>query len=145
MELNKPVTIELLYDEPIVGESRYGEYYLYAVKNGGDEELSFFAPNEQVHEKMKELKKGERIQITKTAAQSGKKIVHDYELKVMESKTRMPEQSTDNYFDLLLRSYEDALRIQNKLNGLVDMNKIAITLFIARSKASGGVYEALRN
>ena len=36
-----------------------------------------------------------------------------------------------------MNSYEDAVKIQEKLNGMVDVNRIAITLFIARSKING--------
>jgi hypothetical protein len=38
----------------------------------------------------------------------------------------------------MLNSYQDALKIQEQLNGMVDVNRIAITLFIARSKIKGG-------
>jgi hypothetical protein len=40
----------------------------------------------------------------------------------------------------MVTSYEDAMKIQEKLNGMVDVNRIAITLFIARSKVNGGSY-----
>ena len=39
--------------------------YLYAVKNGTDEEYSFFAP-EEVNEQIKILRKGDRFEIDKT-------------------------------------------------------------------------------
>ncbi len=68
------MSLELLFDEPMVGQSRYGEYYLYAVKNGTDQEYSFFAPAE-VNEQIKSLRKGERFEITKLAEQKGTKIV----------------------------------------------------------------------
>ena len=34
LELNNPTHLKLLFDDPIVGESQYGKYYLYAVRNG---------------------------------------------------------------------------------------------------------------
>ena len=43
---------------------------LYAVKNGTDQEYSFFAPAE-VNEQIKSLRKGERFEITKLAEQKG--------------------------------------------------------------------------
>ncbi|MBK7227401.1 MAG: hypothetical protein IPH97_00685 [Ignavibacteriales bacterium] len=62
--MNKTLSLELLFDEPMVGQSRYGDYFLYAVKNGTDTEYSFFAPAE-VNEQIKTLRKGERFEITK--------------------------------------------------------------------------------
>jgi hypothetical protein len=64
LELNKTQSLELLFDEPMIGQSRYGEYYLYTVKNGTDEEYSFFAPAE-VNDQIKPLRKGDRFEITK--------------------------------------------------------------------------------
>ena len=80
IQINSPVNLQLLFDEPLVGESKFGEYYMYAVKNG-EEEYSFFAPL-SVHEQLKgKSKKGTEFQITKTATQKGKKLVTDYKNK----------------------------------------------------------------
>ena len=59
--INEPITLELLYDEPVTGNSRYGRYNMYAVSIGG-EEFCYFAPDE-VHDKLKDLKKGDRAVI----------------------------------------------------------------------------------
>ena len=72
LDLNKTQTLELLFDEPMVGNSKYGEYYLYVVKNGSNTEYSFFAPAE-VNEQIKTLHKGDRFEITKLAEQKGAK------------------------------------------------------------------------
>lgn len=138
----------MLYDTPKIGNSQYGEYYLYAVRNGdGTTEYSFFAPPE-VHEKLKDLKKGGKATITKVAEQKGSKLLTKYDviidsktdIEVMQQQTTKPLLSlpnNDNYFGAMLSSYEDAIKIQEKLNGMVDVNRIAITLFIARSKVNG--------
>ena len=78
------MSLELLFDEPMIGESRYGEYYLYAVKNGTETEYSFFAPDD-VHEKLKEMHKGDRFEITKIGEQKGSKIVTKHEVKLLTS------------------------------------------------------------
>ena len=131
----------MLFDKPTTGTSQFGEYFLYAVKNGdGSTEYSYFAPPE-VHEKLKELKKGSKAVITKTAVQKGSKILTNYEVEVVEAKVSVVDTALggkDSYFEAMLSSYEDAMKIQEKLNGMVDVNRIAITLFIARSKVSGG-------
>ena len=141
--LNKKVSLELLFDDPMVGQSKYGEYYLYAVKNGTDVEYSFFAPAE-VNEQIKTLRKGDRFEITKLAEQKGTKIITKFDVKILENKTPASnppiQPNKDNYFEAMLTSYQDALKIQEQLNGMVDVNRIAITLFIARSKISGNGY-----
>jgi hypothetical protein len=141
LELNKPVKIELLQDQCLIGTSRYGEYYLYNVRNGGNEELSYFADKE-VHEKLKDLRKGDKIEICKRAEQKGSKIVTTFDVKVLPNNVESPEKANnkildDNYYDLMLTSCRDAVRIQNELGGLMDAKSLAVTLFIARSKING--------
>ncbi|HOJ07242.1 MAG: hypothetical protein HND40_06625 [Ignavibacteriota bacterium] len=130
-----------MFDEPISGQSRYGPYWMYTLKEQSGEEVLFFAP-EEVNEQIKTLKKGDRFEITKLAEQKGTKIVTKYDVKI---KQQIPTNNNhqvqkDNYFDAMLSSYQDALKIQEQLNGMVDVNRIAITLFIARSKITPNGY-----
>ena len=153
LEIGIPITLTLLFDQPIVGESRYGEYFLYSVKNGTDQQYSFFAP-EEVNEKIKSLRKGDRFEITKIAKQVGSKINISYDVKVMTdektsenikqdqtdtyksvSDSDVPSQNEDNYFQLMLQSCQDAVKIQNMLGGMMDAKSIAVTLFITRSRS----------
>jgi len=130
----------LLFDNPVTGQSRYGDYFLYMVKDQSGVEYSLFAPDE-VHEKLKDLKKGDRFSLTKEAGQNGKKIIIKF--SVIKTGSKEPETnnaSKDNYFEAMLTSYQDALKIQEQLNGMVDVNRIAITLFIARSKINQNGY-----
>ena len=141
LQLNQPAALELLFDDPVVGQSQYGDYYLYAVKQGNGQEYSFFAPDE-VHDKIKTLKKGSKVTITKLVEQKGTKILTKYDIQIMPiSKSELGNGSLvtqkDNYFQVMLESYQDSLKIQEQLNGMVDVNKIAICLFIARSKVNG--------
>ena len=141
LELNKLVKVEILQDQPLIGTSRYGEYYLYSVRNGNGEEYSFF-PDKEVHEKLKDLKRGDRVEICKKAEQKNSKIITSYDVKILNNNSSsIPTQSNkDNYFETMLSSYQDAQKIQEELNGMVDVNRIAITLFIARSKISPNGY-----
>ena len=188
LQLNQPTEIELLYDEPVVGSSQYGAYFLYAVSANGSQ-YSYFPP-ESVHEKIKDLRRGDKAVITKYAEQKGSKLITKYDvrcLNVQEARTLennfrqqqynpqtqmqssnqnsyVPQngnshngnsfggngnaghqascntaviekpQQTDYYYDIMLKSYRDAIAIQHELNGMADPAKIAITLFIARSK-----------
>ena len=140
--MNLPANLELLFDDPVVGQSQYGDYYLYAVKNGNGTEYSFFAPSE-VHDQIKSLGKGSKVTITKLAEQKGSKIITKYDIKVKEpeipvlDKTIPPVVGNDNYYDIMLQSCRDAIKIQNELGGMMDAKSLAVTLFIARSKVNG--------
>ena len=140
LELNRPVKIELLQDQCLIGTSRYGEYYLYNVRNGGNEELSYFA-DKDVHDKLKDLHKGDKVEICKRAEQKGTKIITSYDVKVSQSSAAELQSDkniiTDNYFEVMLASYKDALQIQEKLGTMIDTTKISICLFIARTKING--------
>ena len=127
------MSLELLFDEPMVGQSRFGEYFLYAVKNGTDTEYSFFAPAE-VNEQIKSLRKGERFEITKLAEQKGTKIITKYEVKLLSTANNNQPTTTDNFYEIMLSSCRDAVKIQNELGGLMDAKSLAVTLFIARSR-----------
>ncbi len=169
LELNSPITLQLIFDKPIIGENRYGPYYLYAFSDD-DQEYSYFAPPE-VHTKLSEFKAGDHVELLKTARQVGKKVVTTIEVRTVDIEPLPPIVSPlqaksngqsatnavatlpvngkgngsgsvsianpDALFMAMLVSFEDALRIQEKLNGMVDVNRIAITLFIARSKTNG--------
>lgn len=137
MELNpnEPKILELR-SEAIVGKNTYGDYQLFIVSNGTNEEYSFFCPNEKVFEQLRTLKRGSKFEIVKTAKQNGRGIKVDYEIVVLEEQ-KSKEPHKDNYFDIMLTSYQDALNINERYKGLVDVSKIATTLFIARSKVNG--------
>jgi hypothetical protein len=148
LQLNQPTEIELLYDEPVVGKSQFGDYFLYAVKTK-EAEFAFFAP-EEIHQELQAHKKGDKVVVTKLAAQRGTKLITKYVVEsnvaVNKDIKRTPEENeqgdaieekpkqTDQLYSIMLNCYKDAFQIQTDLNGMVDIEKIAITLFIARSK-----------
>jgi hypothetical protein len=138
LEINKPTKIKLLF-EPKVGESQYGKYFLYTVSNGEDKEYSFFAPD-TVHEALKYHGKGTEAIITKLAAQRGKKLVTTYDVQIVggsekssEKNNTMPNQ-TNPYLESMLQSFADAIKVQDKFNGMANVNQLAVTMFIQRTK-----------
>ncbi len=144
LELNKPVKIEILQDQPLIGTSRFGEYYLYNVRNGNGQEYSFF-PDKEILEKLKGLRKGDKVEICKKAEQKGSKIITSFDVKVQQNNIESLEKPNnktldDNYYNLMLNSCRDAVRIQNELGGLMDAKSLAVTLFIARSKITPNGY-----
>lgn len=150
LQLNSPTEIELLFEEPILGKSQYGEYAMYGIKTK-EGEMVYFAPTE-VDEKLRSLRKGDRFEITKIAKQNGSKINISYDVKVIKDETSsrlvstdQPENSKtivegaieqkndDNFFHLMLQSCREAQKIQNELGGMMDAKSLAVSLFIARS------------
>jgi hypothetical protein len=165
LELNTPVTLQLLFDQPLLGENRYGPYYLYAFSDDDGNEFSFFAPNAQTHMELTQFKAGDRVTLLKNAKQSGKKVVTDISvlpatvpiaapptngnghnvINVVQpangngkaAPTTQTPTVHDAFFQILESCYADAIRLQERFNGMVDVNRLAITLFIARSKTNG--------
>ena len=150
LPVNQPTEITLLFDEPISGKSQYGTYNMYAVAVG-DNEFSYF-PCQEVSDQLKLLRKNDRVVITRLAAQRGSKIVTTFDVKpltkeIKEAKEELEngardildsndEPAHDSYFNIMRQSLIDGLEISRELNGMADPEKIAVTLFIARSKQS---------
>jgi hypothetical protein len=161
LELNSPKRLELIFDAPITGENRFGAYSLYAFSDlETGEEVTFFAPPD-VDAELRHRKKGYRFTITKAAKQVGKKVETFYEIvphaingangnehstkertskasPAAEHEDETPQSRHDPLVELLRLSCEDALQIQASLNAMLDVNRLAITLFIARSKNGSG-------
>ena len=148
LQINTPTTVELLFDDAITGTSSYGKYYMYGVSVEG-KEYSFFPP-EEVHDQMKLLRKGGKATITKLAAQRGSKLVTAYDVQVVNKPVPViadkkedhieedsnPSMRPDNFYSVMLQCLQDALSIQRELNGFGDAERLAITLFIARTKTN---------
>lgn len=137
LQINSPINLQLLFDDPLVGENSFGKYYCYALGNG-ENEYSFFAPL-SVHEQLKDKRKGEKFTITKTATQKGKKLVTDFEIKFSNNNQKIaPEtgKSDSELFSAMQKSYAEATQLQAKYSA-VNLNQAAITLFIARTKSNG--------
>ncbi len=102
---------------------------MYTLKEQSGEEVLFFAP-EEVNEQIKTLKKGDRFEITKLAEQKGTKIVTRYDIKVERKNLESPANELnksnggDYFYDLMLASCRDAVKIQNELGGLMDAKSL---------------------
>jgi hypothetical protein len=153
LPVNQPVTLQLLFDNPLTGENRYGPYYLYAfVDPSTDEEYSFFAPSPDVHEQLSHFNAGDNVTLLKSAKQNGRKILTEYSVTPanggplksflhdappVNGNGKATPTVHDAFFQILESCYADAIRLQERFNGMVDVNRLAITLFIARSKTNG--------
>lgn len=135
LQVNRPTEIELLYDECVSGQNQYGAYYLYAVKSEGHE-YSFFPP-ESLHKSLEQYKRGDRVRITRLSAFRGDKLVSTYDTQPAgsaQSEEESKAEARDNLSDIMLQCYKDAININFEINGLGDIDKIAVTLYISRSK-----------
>jgi len=151
LEINKPVLVKKMYDDPIIGESQYGKYYLYTFM-GTDKKLYSFFANDIVHEKLKTFAKNEAIELIKLAAVRGKATVTEIAISKYNGsngkalpakkaeKSSPPESPPDNdntndsMFQLMVKSLQDSIQMQKLLDSKIDIERIGITLFIARSK-----------
>jgi hypothetical protein len=156
LPLNQPITLQLLFDNPLTGQNRYGDYFLYAfVDPATDEEFSFFAPTPEVHSVLSHFNAGDNVTLLKTARQSGKKVVTEYSVtsanggplksflhdappvngngKAVTSPQSQAQSGKDKLYQLMLQSYKDALAIQQEVVSL-NLDKCALSLFIGRSR-----------
>lgn len=96
-----------------------------------------------MHEKLKELKKGDKVTITKIAEQKGSKVVIKYDVVVQQIAPEatviepVNQIANDNFYELMLKSCQDAVRIQSELGGFFDPKSLAVSIFIARCKLNG--------
>lgn len=144
LQINLPMQLELIYDTPITGENKYGAYYCYSFRDSKGEEFSFFAP-EKIHNVLRDQVKGAKIKLVKTAVEKNKKLIQDYEIEVLSNGKKngkatdpTPEQKSAEltHLDIMKQCFTDATEIQKEFNS-VNLNQIAVTLYISRTKMNG--------
>ncbi len=147
LDLNQSVILTLLKDKPYSGESAFGKYFLYSVKDSAGVEYSFFAPDD-IHEKLVQssLKSGDQFKLIKKAVQNGKKVSSRLAIELviqppnLEKKNEVQEvKPEDGYRQLMEQSLKDALEATKAVNTVqwdVDsIRSIALTIFIQRARA----------
>lgn len=154
LNLNEATEITLLFSEPITGKNQFGNYFMYAVSTNDGLEHSLFASPE-VHSELSKLSKGQKAVLTKLAANRNGKLVTSYDVKLLSNEIKhsvaansedineaeefSPDESTieDDLYRIMHRSYKQAIKISDELGLMGEIHKIAISLFIAKSKQSG--------
>ena len=158
LQVNIPTTIKLLMDKPITGSNAYGNWYLFGVEHEG-QEYSFFA-TEDVAKFAEEnkLRKGDSLKVTKTFIKVGKKNQTSYQLEIV-SKGQQSHPATNGNaqpvtngnghsngngqaedYKIMHDCLAQGIKLQQDLGSVIDVNRIAITLFITRTKAKNGSY-----
>lgn len=131
MKLNQPVTLRLLRDQPHVGQSSHGPYFLYSVQDEQRQEYAWFAPVD-VHEAIQTsgLKSGSEISVKRV---KGGRV----ELSVL-GKSETSEQKPDTLREQMMQSVHDADFILKNCGVQVseELQKLSTAIFIARTKAN---------
>jgi hypothetical protein len=137
--VNIPTKIKLLQDTPATGTSQYGKWYLYNVEFEGCEN-SFFSP-EQVQKFIEDnhLKKGDELEITKTLTKNGKTNVVDFKINLISKQNGQDTKPTNGNgkpddIKIMRECLISAIELQKELGSVVDVNKIGMSLYIARTK-----------
>lgn len=150
LQVNIPATITLLMDKPVTGSNAYGNWYLFGVEHEG-QEYSFFATEEVAKFAFENnLRKGDSLKVTKTLVKVGKKNQTSYQLEiihkgqaVINGNAKLPlngnSQTSDDY-QIMHDCLAQGIKLQQALGSVIDVNRIAITLFITRTKAKNGSY-----
>lgn len=142
-QINIPCKLKILQDKPATGESQYGKWFLYSVF-ADNQEQSLFAP-EQVQKfiEANELKKGDEISVTKILTKNGKKNAIDFNIELINRHTEQVEKPSTNGngkqddIKIMRECLISAIELQKELGSVVDVNRVGLSLYIARTKNNG--------
>ena len=142
LKLNEEVRLKLRFDKCLVGKNAGGPYYLYGVTKDDGKDFSFFAP-EDIHAQIVAcgLKTGSEFILRKVAGHNGKKLTGELVFEAVPQNDKAKHSNgndnrADNYKELMLQSLQDAVEIAKDVNG-IDVQRIGMTVFIARTKSNG--------
>ena len=154
LNLNESARLRLLKDKCFEGQNSYGAFFLYNVEHYGIEKAFFATP--EIHHAIVEAKltAGNEFILRKTAVQNGKKLTPQMSIEFVERQqaapmpiptlTRSAEGSVpavaqDNLKAIMLQCVKDAADIVRDSGvqlGNDELQRLAVTLFITRSKAA---------
>lgn len=139
VQLGQSIRLKLLRDEPITGTSSVGPYWLYPVITEQGAEESFFAPEPIAKILMQQnLKAGDEFLLSRV--QNGKPGSTKLEISII-GKSEVSEERKDHLKETMQVCLQDAASLVESVKQLAlraeDARSIALTLFIARTKANG--------
>ncbi len=138
LKIGEQLRLKLVFDRCLEGKNSRGQYHLYRVVDEAGTEYSFSAP-EDIHSQIVAhgLKAGSEFILAKKASQNGKL---SGEL-VFEAVSESAPTHTNGYRTVMAECLKDAFEISRELTELglraEDIRAVALTLFIARTKANG--------
>ena len=151
LNLNESARLRLLKDICFEGQNSYGAFYLYNVQHDGVEKAFFATP--EIHHAIIEAKltSGDEFILRKTAVQNGRKLTPQISIEFVElaetetipvtRSERSAEGAVphDNLKAIMLQCVKDAADIVRDSGvqlGNDELQRLAVTLFITRSKAA---------
>ncbi len=143
--------LRLLKDKCFEGQNSYGSYFLYTVEHDGIEKIIFLTP--PIHNAIVEAKltTGDEFILRKTAVQNGKKLTPQISIEFVERTATAPIPAAvsatsvetavpqDNLKAIMLQCVKDAADIVRDSGvqlGNDELQRLAVTLFITRSKTA---------
>ncbi len=124
-----------------IGENGHGKYFLYSVQDESGQEYAWFAPHES-HEVIQTagLKQGSAFLVQRV--ESGRKGSSKIEVSILATPEPSPKgEEALSLKAIMLQCVRDAAEIVSEVKELAlraeDARSIALTLFIARTKANG--------
>ena len=91
--VNSKAQVKLLFDQPKIGNSANGEWYLYGVEMMG-QEYSYFA-SEKAHEMLQHYNKGDEVEIHHKPLADGKSVYEVSPLNGATPKAKTVKTDTD--------------------------------------------------
>lgn len=146
LQMNIPTIVKLMQNNPAKGESQFGKWWLYNAEDGNRNECTFFAP-EPVQKFIEEnkLRKGDVIQITKTLTKNGKGNRIDFNTELIlkhQEQEVLPLVSNGKPDDIKImrECLMSAIELQKELGSVVDVNRVGLSLYIAKTKNGYGYH-----
>jgi hypothetical protein len=145
------VRLKLLKEKCYEGQNSYGPFFLYSVEHDGLEKIIFLTS--PIHNAIAEAKltTGDEFILRKTAVQNGKKLTPQISIEFVERPLAAPipvsaatrssdiVMPQDNLKAIMLQCVKDAADIVRDSGvqlGNDELQRLAVTLFITRSKAA---------
>jgi len=139
-QINIPTQVKLLQSQPATGKSQYGPWWLYNVEANG-KEYSMFTPDPvQKFIESENLGKGDVLEVTKIITKNGTKKITDYKCSLVE-KAQVQNGSNNNGTNpkpddvtIMRDCLIAAIDLQKELGSVVDVNRVALSLYISKTK-----------
>lgn len=136
LELNQEARFKIL--KPVyAGQSSYGKFYLYSVKDLESGEIRSLFATEEIHSIIEEKQLGVGSEFLLKRVPNGKKGSSKLELSILGKAPEPQSPVSDNLKELLFQSIRDAVEVVRDCGvqfSNEEISKLSVTIFIQRAK-----------